>query len=71
MKDNLSFYEKSKQKKPVTIVSIPLELGSDERGLAAAACPSMGVIYIDTYRKTNVTRTEEKIVVRRELGQAM
>ncbi len=36
MDDNISFYERPKQSDPVAIVSIPLELGSDERGLAAA-----------------------------------
>lgn len=36
MKDNLSFYEQSKQNKSVAIVAVPLELGSDERGLADA-----------------------------------
>ena len=35
-KDNLSFYENKLQNKSVAIVSIPLELGSDARGLAAA-----------------------------------
>jgi len=35
MSDNLSFYESSEDATPVSIVSIPLELGSDERGLAA------------------------------------
>ena len=36
MEDNLSFYERPAQGDPVAILSIPLELGSDERGLAAA-----------------------------------
>jgi len=36
MKDNLSFYESSPNVAPVSIVSVPLELGSDERGLAEA-----------------------------------
>jgi arginase len=35
-RDTLSFYEPKQQARPVSIVSIPLELGSDERGLAAA-----------------------------------
>ena len=34
--DTFSFYEPSDQSRPLTIVSIPLELGSDERGLALA-----------------------------------
>jgi arginase len=33
--DNLSFYEPTEQNDPVALVSIPLELGSDERGLGA------------------------------------
>jgi arginase len=36
MKDNLSFYESSKSAEPVSILSVPIELGSDERGLGAA-----------------------------------
>ena len=35
MKDNLSFYESSQSAEPVSILSVPLELGSDERGHAA------------------------------------
>ncbi len=35
-RDNLSFYEPRVQNEPVSIISIPLELGSDQRGLAAA-----------------------------------
>lgn len=34
MEDNLSFYEQEERGAPVHLVSIPLELGSDERGLA-------------------------------------
>lgn len=34
--DNLSLYERKKSEKPVHIISVPLELGSDERGLAKA-----------------------------------
>jgi arginase len=34
--DNLSFYEREERHAPVTIIEIPLELGSDERGLADA-----------------------------------
>src|SRR3954468_15907735 len=33
--DTLSFYENTPATAPVTLLSIPLELGSDERGLAA------------------------------------
>lgn len=35
-RDNLSFYENSLNSGPVSIVSIPIELGSDERGLSEA-----------------------------------
>lgn len=36
MNDNLSFYESPGSSEPVSTVSIPLELGSDERGLKEA-----------------------------------
>lgn len=36
MRDNLSFYEHESEGKSVAIVGIPMELGSDERGLAKA-----------------------------------
>jgi len=36
MKDNLSFYEHTKDASPVSIVSIPFEYGSDARGLSKA-----------------------------------
>jgi arginase len=35
-KDNLSFYERENRHRAVTIVGVPVELGSDERGLADA-----------------------------------
>lgn len=34
MADNLSLYERKKPERPVHILSVPLELGSDERGLS-------------------------------------
>lgn len=34
MDDNVSFYERSSEGRPVTILNVPLELGSDARGLA-------------------------------------
>lgn len=36
MKDNLSFYERGETQRNVTIVNVPLELGSDERGFKDA-----------------------------------
>src|SRR3990167_9523406 len=35
-RDNLSFYERESEGKSVAIVGVPMELGSDERGLAEA-----------------------------------
>lgn len=35
-RDSLSFYEQAIQSDPITLISVPLELGSDERGLAEA-----------------------------------
>jgi len=35
-RDRLSFYEPNTDGAPVSVISVPLELGSDERGLAAA-----------------------------------
>ena len=35
-RDNLSFYERPERNDSVTIIGVPIELGSDERGLGAA-----------------------------------
>ncbi len=35
-RDSLSFYKRSTSRDPVTLLSVPLEIGSDERGLAEA-----------------------------------